>query len=390
MAAGLRGRANQQIATAQTVRSIATALNTGEATYLDGIKAKTQIDVLRGILTRAQGTHNRKRIADAKEAGTTVPYDEREADREREPTQADVRYAEYPFPTFYRSHLVEAVNKMKNRTGCKQAARKMEKRIGGEGEYVRFEQDYDIEQIRDFVSRARAADAMTEWTAHTLQDFDRIRRANIHTVHELRAALRELIPHLVRPREDDPITKLIGALRGRKIPGFFPTSNPDLLERILHEAQIADGHTVLEPSAGIGHIADAVRAHADVELKLVEFNSDLIEVLAAKGYDPVHGNFLELHFPADRIVMNPPFEKGQDIDHVRHAHGMLNAGGRLVSIMSEGPFFREDSKSIAFREWLESHAGTSEKLPNDSFKGVEAFRETGVRTRLVVIHKEDT
>jgi hypothetical protein len=52
--------------------------------------------------------------------------------------------------------------------------------------------------------------------------------------------------------------------------------------------------------------------------------------------------------------MNPPFEKGQDIEHVRHAYDQLKPGGRVVAIMSEGPFFRSDKKATEFRDWLES------------------------------------
>ena len=55
--------------------------------------------------------------------------------------------------------------------------------------------------------------------------------------------------------------------------------------------------------------------------------------------------------------------------------------------MSEDGFFASDSKSIAFREWLDQVGGVSEQLLEDSFKGVEAFRETGGRTRLFVIEK---
>ena len=31
--------------------------------------------------------------------------------------------------------------------------------------------------------------------------------------------------------------------------------------------------------------------------------------------------------------MNPPFTHHQDIDHVRHAYDLLDAGGVLVAIM---------------------------------------------------------
>src|SRR5688572_10064976 len=82
-----------------------------------------------------------------------------------------------------------------------------------------------------------------------------------------------------------------------------------------------------------------------------------------------------------------PFEYGQDIKHVRHAYELLASGGRLVSVVCEGPFFRSDAKSVAFREWLDELAADVEQLPDDAFQGIEAFRQTGVRTRLVVIDK---
>ena len=83
--------------------------------------------------------------------------------------------------------------------------------------------------------------------------------------------------------------------------------------------------------------------------------------------------------------MNPPFENGQDMDHVQHAFRLLKEGGRVVAIMSEGPFFRSDTKADSFRKWLAEVEGQSEKLPEGSFK--DSFRSTGVNTRLVVIDK---
>ena len=83
--------------------------------------------------------------------------------------------------------------------------------------------------------------------------------------------------------------------------------------------------------------------------------------------------------------MNPPFENGQDMDHVRHAFGFLKPGGRLVSVMSSGAFFRGDRKALEFRDWLASVRGKDEQLPAEAFKG--AFRSTSVSTRLVIIDK---
>jgi hypothetical protein len=83
-----------------------------------------------------------------------------------------------------------------------------------------------------------------------------------------------------------------------------------------------------------------------------------------------------------KIVMNPPFEEGQDIDHILHAYELLAPEGTLVCIMSEGAFFRNDRKAVTFRAWLAS-VGHSVKLPEGSFKS----SGTGVNARMVVIYK---
>ena len=103
-------------------------------------------------------------------------------------------------------------------------------------------------------------------------------------------------------------------------------------------------------------------------------NRTLADVLEAKGHDVEFTDFVQYQGQYDRIVMNPPFESGADIDQMRHAFECLAPGGRLVSVMSEGPFFRSDTQALAFRTWLDELGGTSEELPDDAFRGVEAFQ----------------
>jgi hypothetical protein len=205
---------------------------------------------------------------------------------------------------------------------------------------------------------------------------------------ELRAALRELLPHAAMRRGDDPVAKAEQALIGRNLPGLFPTPRP-IIRRMLELAGIQPGHTVLEPSAGKGDILDMLQAEFDgqVTVSAIEINRTLQEVLEAKGHDAQFVDFLEHQGRYDRIVMNPPFEAGADMEHVRRAFECLAPGGRLVSVMSEGPFFRSGRQAEAFRAWLDEVGGASEQLPEDAFCGVEAFRETGCRTRIVVIER---
>jgi hypothetical protein len=203
------------------------------------------------------------------------------------------------------------------------------------------------------------------------------------------------------------IRDLEARVRFAQIPGFFPTPAP-VIARMIDLADVLGktGLRVLEPSAGKGDIADAVRgAFPDAAVDVCEINHQLREILTAKGHTVIGEDFLQLPAPEqlpsemdatgrswtaraelyDRVLANPPFESGQDILHVRHAHALLRPGGRLVSVMSTGPFFRADRKAAEFREWFDEVGGERYDLPDGAFEG--AFRSTGVKTCLVVVDR---
>ncbi|EMO14682.1 methyltransferase small domain protein [Leptospira santarosai str. CBC523] len=188
-------------------------------------------------------------------------------------------------------------------------------------------------------------------------------------------------------QQEVKIKKLEMDLIGRKISGFFPTPKT-LGKTMIDEADIKPGMDVLEPSAGKGDLSDLIR-NEKIEPDTIELDFSLREILKEKGHKIVGSNFLDYNEKKyDRIIMNPPFENGQDIDHVRHAYDLLKPGGKLVSIMGEGPFFRSDNKSKNFRNWLDGIGGDIKQLPKNSFMGSESFRQTGVSTRLVTITKD--
>lgn len=174
--------------------------------------------------------------------------------------------------------------------------------------------------------------------------------------------------------------------------GWFFTPRP-AVERMIALMGGVSGR-ILEPSAGEGHIIDIlVECGADIQLlDCVEKNHDRIKALRQKGYQVKEVDFLDVGprnpvrqqwYPYDKIFMNPPFEEGQDISHIRHAFSLLRKGGKLVSVISEGPFYRNDKKARDFRNWLDEIAAYDEKLPK------EAFKESGatVATRLVYVIK---
>lgn len=384
--AGVRGRAYADQALARTLHSIAEALSRGEAEYLNGIRHKTHVETLNSVLNLARWA--RVRPAKREENETSYMLGRRLDRIEEEPVgPKDVRFAEYPYPSIYKRHLEDLVASSRTTRGVKQAGERLHKRISREQEdFVTFREDYDVDALVDFLSRSKAAGLDVKRIDDSLEKYRRLQRANIRDIHELRAALREYLDHRAEARGDDPVKIAERELIGRELPGFFPTP-PRIIARLLELADIDAEHSVLEPSCGKGDILDAVKSQQpDAQLYAIEKNLTLADVLAAKGHEVEFGDFLKHAGEYDRIVMNPPFEQGADIDHVRHAFSLLRPEGRLVSVMCEGPFFRSDQKSAAFREWLDEVGAETELLPADAFTGAEAFRETTVRTRIVVIN----
>ena len=205
----------------------------------------------------------------------------------------------------------------------------MHKRLAREkDDYLSFKAEHDIEALSDFVDRAKATGLDVDRATLALEDYKRLRRANITDVHELRAALREYLGHRGEARGDSPVQIAERELIGKKLPGFFPTPRP-VIERMLELAEVESKHRVLEPSCGKGDILDALKDECPgIELFAIERNYTLSDVLSAKGHEVEFGDFLEHLGTYDRIVMNPPFEDGQDIEHIRHAYSLLSPGGQ--------------------------------------------------------------
>jgi len=159
--------------------------------------------------------------------------------------------------------------------------------------------------------------------------------------------------------------------------GFFPT--PDsLAERIIDDAKLykqEGSFTVLEPSAGTGQLSRRATKHRAI-VDCVEYQPDLAQALKACGH---HNNvwccdFLELKPSTtglyDRVIMNPPFDRERDIDHVMHALRFLKDDGFLIAIMSAHTEFSESKKAQAFRAHIAKMKGKFSDNPRNSFTSV--------------------
>ena len=393
MAAGMREDAQRGLATVRTLRALADQLASGEVKYLDGVNAATQLTTITALLRNGKYNRIRHELKEIKEDHSGYKSHLRHEAMIEEPLSVeDIAYAEYPYPYLYRGHLEEAFAKLGQTPGMMRITKKMQRLIktaDKEKDSVAFQNTSAVETLADFLGRAKAAGYDCYWFDHCLESYNRLRAANIHNKYELRTAMRELLPFVAHPEGDDPVVKAEQELVGKPLPGFFPTPKP-VIYKMLELAEIQGTDHVLESSVGKGDILDAIRqAHPDVELAGIEYNRTLRDVLLAKEYGEIveFRDFLEHDGTYEKIIQNPPFERGADIEHVRHAFELLAPGGRLVSVMSKGPFFHSDTKSRDFREWLDGLDHDVEELPADAFRGVEAFRQTGVQTCLVTINK---
>jgi len=170
---------------------------------------------------------------------------------------------------------------------------------------------------------------------------------------------------------------------------FFPTPRV-IAEQMCKMAELDGTHRVLEPSCGKGDLADVIFEAGVREVLGLELNRDMEKHLKGKPYHTIAGvDFLKYAEDLDgetpwmRIIMNPPFARQQDIDHIMAAYDILSPGGILVSVVSESPFFWQNKKAQRFREFLENL--DAEIVSLDA--GV--FKESGtmVRTRLIKIER---
>jgi predicted RNA methylase len=384
MASNAENRAAAEIVFSITLNKIAEGIQAGTVKHLEKLNTITQLEELESLLSAAKWRY----IQDKKINSENFVF-----------TPEVIDYAEFPHPVIYKEHIFATLNKLQHDKGKKLAAARMAKRINRLKPETQFLTITDGQPLEDFKTLFLwTSSGIDKWECERYKNanlrLERVKRLGITTIFELRAALREL----VRIKEGVQLTdeqKKMQQIRelerqfvGKKIDGFFPTP-AELAAEIVRKAGIVEGDIILEPSAGLGHIAEAItEAHPANKLVCMEMYQPLAEALNLKGYDAVNADFLQCaainpDIRPNKIIMNPPFENLQDIDHVKHAFELLQPGGRIVAIMA-GNKQRDTKKVTDFMQFVDQY-GTWEQNPTGSF--ASAFRPTGVNTITVILDK---
>jgi len=268
--------------------------------------------------------------------------------------------------------------------GKKLAAARMLKRFGS-SEFIECNTAQRIEDFQTLF--CNTCIVWNAWQVKTKKEifmnYKRVERMGLNQINLLKAAMYELID-LKNGTEDKAINndlkikELERKYIGAKINGFFPTPE-SLIQKKIELLELKENDIILEPSAGLGHIADQLRNKGAKNLTCIEINRGLSEVLEAKGHKVINEDFLEHSGNYDKIIMNPPFENLQDIKHVKHAYSLLNNGGILVSTMADNKHRTPD-----FIDFINKN-GWYEENPKNSF--INSFNSTGVNTITVYLTK---
>ena len=131
------------------------------------------------------------------------------------------------------------------------------------------------------------------------------------------------------------------------VPQLFPTPKK-ISEQIYSMLDIKRTERILEPQAGNGDLIRPLisSGHDSTKIVAVEINGPLCEHLRTSlpNIEVHHKDFLSVE-PLelglfDKVTMNPPFSKLQDIEHIQHAFKFLKAGGGTYLSSFRGAIFQ--------------------------------------------------
>lgn len=185
----------------------------------------------------------------------------------------------------------------------------------------------------------------------------------------------------MRPRFERLANRHENGTAVRAVSAFQLFQTPAMIaEQLVSLANPKLGARVLEPSAGLGRILDALKPYSPAEVIAVEIAPACAGELYRQeraGVTIKQRDFLTVTTAEiglfDLVVMNPPFHMRADIRHIQHALTFVKPGGTLAAICMNTSHRQAALKPLG--TWIELPAG--------------AFRQEGtdVSAAIVIITK---
>lgn len=184
---------------------------------------------------------------------------------------------------------------------------------------------------------------------------------------------------------------------------YFPTP-PDVARQAIELASISGTMRILEPSAGKGNIADAIKElYPSTVIDVCEIAEHNQKILTMKGYNLVGTDFLEygitgrnaqglpIYDPTiryDAIVMNPPFQQGMDWEHIEHAYNLLKTDGVLVAIAPGNSYVGLGREATEKRTTIEKRDGTIDIISAKDYNKQMEFTSLTIDIALIRMVKQ--
>lgn len=201
-----------------------------------------------------------------------------------------------------------------------------------------------------------------------------------HRLHELRMendaagfAMDE-----ARPRFERMAARRENGTAPRSVSVYQLFQTPaDLAARLVAVLDLQPGARILEPSAGLGRILDALQPFEPAEVVAIDNAHELTGEIFRQERERI--TILQRDFLTvtpeetglfDAVAMNPPFHLRADIRHIEHARKFLKPGGRLVALCMAGPHRVARLKTHAL-QWIELKPG--------------AFKESGTNIAAILL-----
>lgn len=187
-------------------------------------------------------------------------------------------------------------------------------------------------------------------------------------------------------------------LVGTNAKQFYPTPN-ELVQKMYKKVNWIHVESILEPSAGKGNLVEEMQEYNNdkyylshpifgrgkFDIDCIEIDTELQSVLSSKGLKVVFNDFLNYeHYKSyDLIIMNPPFENGDE--HLLKAIHMQEInGGQVVCLLNaetiKNPYTHRRKELL---ELLEKHNADVEYIEN-GFSHSE--RKTDVEIALIYLN----
>lgn len=160
---------------------------------------------------------------------------------------------------------------------------------------------------------------------------------------------------------------------------FFPTPS-EVVDKMVNMVDLSKVKTILEPSCGLGNIADKLKDLG--KLTLIEINKDFIPKLQDKFKNIVNVDFMDYSTDNkfDLIVANPPFTKLQSVKHFFKMIEHLNDGGQLVCILPISDY--DYNSGIKLRRELTSFIDAHCEIERNNSG---AFKESGTMVDTIIV-----